>query len=189
VAPRHTPVFLLLLCPLLHPLAQHHLDVSEWPPCCPTREAVPAFGTELAAVNRSHVLGIGTRQGVSINEPRPTTWLTYNSITTPMAAGPMIDVFDITHVPLCDGDVLSERPIPRPGGADRSDWTNTDLPQTIPYCQCTNTQTLRESPSLCSDRDNIAEPSARNPLFHPDVWRRNCYFVNASLAFTMIGPC
>jgi hypothetical protein len=40
---------------------------------------------------------------MSVDESRPATWLTYKPITTPMAAGPMIDMFDITHVSLCDG--------------------------------------------------------------------------------------
>lgn len=37
---------------------------------------------------------------MAIDEPRPTTWLAYKPVATPMRAGPMEDVLDVAHMSL-----------------------------------------------------------------------------------------
>jgi hypothetical protein len=66
---------------------------------------------------------------MSVDESRPATWLVYNTVTTPMTTGLVVNVLDMTHMSLSSYHTSERVRCSIVRVADMSCWMDTDLLQ------------------------------------------------------------
>ena len=72
-------------------------DVCKRPPLAPLCLAIDALRACLAAIDRPNCLGVETRRVSTVDDSSTAARLPYDALTTPMRAGPVIDVLGIAH--------------------------------------------------------------------------------------------